>query len=110
MPAVLDIVAALRDAAETGGRSDRRIAATVLEDPDFVTHASIDQVAARAGVSEPTVTRFCRSVGCAGMRDFKVRLAQALAVSDCVGGHVLIPRRARPPLRVRRLPVPKSGL
>jgi DNA-binding MurR/RpiR family transcriptional regulator len=81
MPAVLDIVAALRDAAETGGRSDRRIAATVLEDPDFVTHASIDQVAARAGVSEPTVTRFCRSVGCAGMRDFKVRLAQALAVS-----------------------------
>jgi DNA-binding MurR/RpiR family transcriptional regulator len=87
MVAVLDIVAALRETAEAGGRSDRRIAAAVLAEPDLVTHASIGALAERAGVSEPTVTRFCRSLGCSGMRDFKLRLAQALAV----GGRYLKP-------------------
>ena len=35
---------------------------------------------ARAGVSPPTITRFCRALGCAGLREFKLRLAQNLAV------------------------------
>ncbi len=34
----------------------------------------------RAGVSEPTVTRFSRAVGCKGLRELKVRLAQSMVV------------------------------
>jgi DNA-binding MurR/RpiR family transcriptional regulator len=100
MAAVLDIVAALHETAEAGGKSDRRVAAVVLADPDLVTHASIGTLAGRAGVSEPTVTRFCRSLGCEGMRDFKLRLARALAV----GGRYLKPMDLSGDDTGRRLP------
>jgi DNA-binding MurR/RpiR family transcriptional regulator len=100
MNPALDIVAALRSLAETGGKSDRRVAAFVLAEPEFATHASIARVAERAGVSEPTVTRFCRALDCEGIRDFKVRLAQALAVS----GRYLVPVKPEPDPAERRVP------
>lgn len=49
----------------------------VLEDVDFATNASITDLAAKAGVSPPTVTRFCRRLGCASFSDFKVQLARS---------------------------------
>ena len=39
-------------------------------------------VAEAAGTSEPTVIRFCRSVGIGGFRDLKIRLAAAVAQSE----------------------------
>ena len=52
----------------------------VLGDVEFAVRASNGILAQRAGVSEPTVTRFCRTIGCDGVRDFKLRLAQSLVV------------------------------
>lgn len=60
--------------------AERKVAETILADLDFGMRASIADLAQRAGVSEPTVTRFCRALGCAGLKDFKLRLAQSLAV------------------------------
>jgi DNA-binding MurR/RpiR family transcriptional regulator len=77
----IDVVARLRELAADGSRSDQRLAIAILADPDFATHSAIDRLAERAGVSEATVTRFCRALGCAGLRDFKVRLAQAVATA-----------------------------
>ena len=77
----LDVVARLREIAASGSRSDQRLAPEILADPDFATHAAIDRLAARAEVSEPTVTRFCRALGCSGLREFKLRLAQAVATT-----------------------------
>ena len=77
----IDVVARLREIAASGSRSDQRLATEILADPDFATHAAIDRLAARAEVSEPTVTRFCRALGCSGLREFKVRLAQAVATA-----------------------------
>jgi DNA-binding MurR/RpiR family transcriptional regulator len=77
---VVDIVMRLKLRAEEGTKSDRRVAGVILGDLDFASKGAIADIAARAGVSEPTVTRFCRSLGCEGVRDFKFRLAQALAV------------------------------
>jgi DNA-binding MurR/RpiR family transcriptional regulator len=76
-----DIVARLREIADTGQRSDQRVAAAILSDADFATHASIERLAEKAGVSEPTITRFCRMLGFEGTREFKVKLAQSLAVA-----------------------------
>ncbi|MBZ9655909.1 MurR/RpiR family transcriptional regulator [Phyllobacterium lublinensis] len=76
-----DIVARLREIADTGQRSDQRVAAAILSDADFATHASIERLAEKAGVSEPTITRFCRMLGFQGTREFKVKLAQSLAVA-----------------------------
>lgn len=52
----------------------------MLEDPEFALHASVDVLARRAKVSPPTITRFCRTLGCSGLREFKLRLAQNVAV------------------------------
>ena len=38
-----------------------------------------------ADVSEPTVVRFCRAIGCKGFQDFKLSLAQQLAASPSFG-------------------------
>jgi RpiR family carbohydrate utilization transcriptional regulator len=51
----------------------------VLSDVDFAMRASITELAQRAEVSEPSVTRFCRAVGANGLRDFKMQLAQSVA-------------------------------
>ena len=37
-----------------------------------------NEIARAAGVSQPTVIRFCRSLGCEGLSDFKLRLASGL--------------------------------
>ena len=52
----------------------------VLADVTFSVDASNAEIAKRADVSEPTVTRFCRAIGCDGVRDFKLKLAQSVVV------------------------------
>lgn len=51
----------------------------MLAEPSWVLGQSLMQVAARAGVSEPTVIRFCRSIGLDGFQSFRLRLAQSIA-------------------------------
>jgi RpiR family transcriptional regulator, carbohydrate utilization regulator len=75
-----DIISVVRQIGPTLSPSEQRVATTVLADVDYAVHASNGDLARRAGVSEPTVTRFSRSVGCRGVRELKVRLAQAMAV------------------------------
>ncbi len=66
--------------ALTGLRpAERKVAEMVLGDVDFAMRASITELAQRAEVSEPSVTRFCRAVGAHGLRDFKMQLAQSVA-------------------------------
>ena len=85
MPGV-DLLADIRRAAECpqgGGaprltRAERRIAVAILDDPQAATRRSIGSLANLAGVSEPTVNRFCRKFEPRGYPEFKLRLAQSL--------------------------------
>lgn len=70
-----DLIAALADEEGKLSALERRLAVTVLADVSFATNASITDIAERAGVSPPTVTRFCRRLGCASFAEFKLRLA-----------------------------------
>lgn len=92
MNEIVDVVTRIRQVAETGKKSERRLATRILDDLRAASQASITELAASAAVSEPTVTRFCRSIGCDGVREFKFHLAQALAV----GGLYLFPSVAQP--------------
>lgn len=56
--------------------SEEKLADLVLANPTAVVDMTMDEFAARAGVSAPTVARFCAAVGCSGFREFKIRLAQ----------------------------------
>lgn len=75
-----DLILRLRDISKTMKPAEARVASVILKDPEFAIHASNATLAGRAGVSEPTVTRFCRTLGCSGVRDFKLKLAQSLIV------------------------------
>lgn len=59
--------------------SEAKVARYVLLSPDKVVRQSIALLAQAAEVSEPTVMRFCRSLGCKGYQDFKLSLAVSLA-------------------------------
>ncbi|TKB06895.1 SIS domain-containing protein [Desulforhopalus sp. IMCC35007] len=59
--------------------SEMKVARCVLSRPTEVVSQSIASLAAASRVSEPTVMRFCRSIGCKGYQDFKLELAVALA-------------------------------
>lgn len=60
-------------------QSERRVAQAVLRDPSWAIHASMAATARAAGVSDPTVMRFCAAVDCESFKDFQLRLAQSLA-------------------------------
>ncbi|MBQ0798033.1 MAG: transcriptional regulator HexR [Porticoccaceae bacterium] len=66
-------------------KSERKVAEFILARPIDVVRMRIVDLAQRAGVSEPTVVRFCRAVGCEGFQDFKLALAQQLASSPSYG-------------------------
>jgi DNA-binding MurR/RpiR family transcriptional regulator len=75
-----DIISAIKQAVPTLRPAEQRVADTVLADVGFAVHASNGELARKAGVSEPTVTRFSRAVGCHGLRELKVKLAQSMVV------------------------------
>ncbi|MBU6436006.1 MAG: glucokinase, partial [Betaproteobacteria bacterium] len=58
--------------------AERRVAEHVLAHPRAVLNDPIADIAHAAQVSQPTVIRFCRSLGCEGLSDFKLRLASGL--------------------------------
>jgi len=60
-------------------RAERRVANWVLAHPRQAADATLAEVAQACGASEPTVIRFCRSVGISGFRELTIRLTEALS-------------------------------
>ncbi|RCK52425.1 RpiR family transcriptional regulator [Thalassospira profundimaris] len=76
-----DIISQLHRPPGTLPAREQKVADYVVEHLEEVTSIALSELANNIGVSEPTVIRFCRSLGCEGFRDFKMKLAQNLAVS-----------------------------
>jgi DNA-binding MurR/RpiR family transcriptional regulator len=72
----MDIFETIQEDRDQFSPSEQRIADILLDHFDFAVNASIIELAERAQVSPPTVTRFCRRLGCQSFSDFKVRLAK----------------------------------
>lgn len=70
----------VRTALPTLRKSDAKVADLVLADPFRILETSVGEAAKLAGVSQPTVIRFCVAVGFSGYQEFKLRLAQSLAL------------------------------
>lgn len=51
----------------------------VLENPAEVTEMRLSDIAGKTKVSEPSVMRFCATIGCSGYQDMKIALARSLA-------------------------------
>jgi DNA-binding MurR/RpiR family transcriptional regulator len=79
--APMDLVSRIQRIEGDLSAAEQRVAAAVAADYEATTRMTIGDLAERAGVSQPSVTRFCRSVGCASFSEFKVRLATTLTVA-----------------------------
>jgi len=66
-------------------KSEVKVAEYVLKAPQQVMHMRIVDLAQEAQVSEPTIVRFCRGIGCNGFQEFKVRIAQEMAITNNIG-------------------------
>jgi len=58
--------------------AEQRVATLVIEHPRKVLSEPIVEIARLADVSQPTVIRFCRSLGFSGLADFKLKFAGSL--------------------------------
>jgi len=81
MGVVPDIVDLIQRSVRSMRDSERQVADVVLADLQFAMTASASEIAARADVSTASITRFCRALGFDNMRDFKLCVAQNLAIS-----------------------------
>jgi RpiR family carbohydrate utilization transcriptional regulator len=72
---LLSRIEALRDDLTP---SEARVADVVLASPHRAIEWSIGAMSAAADVSEPTVARFCKSLGFSGLKEFKIQLARSL--------------------------------
>ncbi len=72
------ILSQIRRALGNLSPAEQRVAQHVLAQPRSALNDPIAQIARAADVSQPTVIRFCRSLGCEGLSDFKLRLASGL--------------------------------
>ena len=85
-----NILEVVRIAYDGLRKSERKVADLVLADPHGILNATLADAAAAAGVSQPTVIRFCTALGCTGFQDFRLRLAHGLALGTPATHSVLL--------------------
>jgi DNA-binding MurR/RpiR family transcriptional regulator len=77
----IDIVSRIERVELDLSPAERRVAEVVRQDFRAATRLTIGELASRANVSQPTVTRFCRSVGARSYSEFKIQLATTMTVA-----------------------------
>ena len=55
-----NLINIITDALPNLNKSESKVAQVILADPDTATSSSIATLAKKAGVSEPSVNRFCK--------------------------------------------------
>lgn len=84
-----DVISQIRKLDGTFAKGEQRVADFVLGNLEKIALMRLTEVATESGVSVATVNRFCQSLGCEGFKDFKITIAQSVAVSmQYLGGPV----------------------
>src|SRR5471030_1221484 len=104
----------IRTQLDSLSKSEKKVALAVLEQPTQTVSQNITALAKNAQVSEPTVVRFCRTLGYDGWHEFKLKLAQGLALPPAggcrgVAGRAACARPPAPGSRPARLRLPRDG-
>lgn len=60
-------------------KAEKRITDFILSNKTAAQYMTITELAEKSGVSDATLTRFCRTLGCKGFGDFKLALAKECA-------------------------------
>lgn len=74
------VLAKISSSLDNLRRSERKVADVVLADPHAVVRMTLAELAEAVGVSQPTIVRFANAIGCDGFHDFRIALAQSVAL------------------------------
>lgn len=82
MDKFIDLISRMRKLSGSLPKSEQQVADFILGNLDRISFLSQQEIAEAASVSVATVNRFSVAMGCDGFRDFKIRLAQSVAISQ----------------------------
>ena len=74
-----DLLKKIADSIGVLNLSESKVAALICAEPEIVAQCGMARIAALAEVSEPTVLRFCRSLGFGGFGEFKKEFVHYLS-------------------------------
>jgi len=75
-----DILGHIHNMLPTLSKTQSKIALAILSYPRQFVGKPIEELVSWIGVSAPTITRFCRSVGCDGLRDLKLMVMETMSI------------------------------
>jgi DNA-binding MurR/RpiR family transcriptional regulator len=81
-----DVIASLRERYDELTDSQKRIAETIVEDPQFVAFATVDKFAGRLNVSPSTIVRFAYRLGLSGYPELQEQVRDLVLGSLNSGG------------------------
>jgi len=75
-----DVLGYIQKILPSLSRKQSKVAEAILTYPRLFVEKPIEELAPWIGVSAPTITRFCRSAGCSGLRDMKLKVMGAMRI------------------------------
>ncbi|HWE34256.1 MAG TPA: MurR/RpiR family transcriptional regulator [Solirubrobacteraceae bacterium] len=84
-----DVLSELRHRYDELTNSQKRIAETIVDDPEFVAFATVDKFAGRLGISPSTIVRFAYRIGLGGYPDLQEQVRQLVRSNMRSGGDAL---------------------
>lgn len=84
-----DVIGEVRHRYDELTNSQKRIAETIVDDPEFVAFATVDKFAARLGISPSTIVRFAYRIGLNGYPDLQEQVRDLVRNSMHGGGDAL---------------------
>jgi RpiR family carbohydrate utilization transcriptional regulator len=74
----MTIISQIKQTLPSFSKAEARIAQAILASPEAMVNITTADLARQADVSDPMISRFCRTLGCNSFPDFKVQLAKSL--------------------------------
>jgi len=85
----MSVLDSIRSGYDGLRKSEQKVADLILADPSVLGRINMVSLAEQAGVSQPTVARLCKQVGCSGFTEMKLRMVQEVAAgAPFVPSHV----------------------
>ena len=69
----------ISESLDSLSNAERKVAECALSEPKWFVNAAVAEIAEQAQVSQPTVIRFCRSLGYKGLPEFKLALSASIS-------------------------------
>jgi RpiR family carbohydrate utilization transcriptional regulator len=78
----MSVLIRLKQAMATLSKAEYRIGEVILSNPEVIVSMTTAELAKRAQVSDPMVSRLCKTLACQSFPEFKVQLAKSLASKE----------------------------